>query len=350
MAIDRPFITWAEQALQRYSLGEVNLCFLGHSDNLTFRVEEEGGAIYLLRLHHPVVDYLSGIRQLPEAIESELSWMEALAEEGGFPIQRPVRTKEGRLVASIDVEDVGSIPCTLLSWLSGVHFSPAAPGADLMVERLGNLVARMHGFAVHWCPPPGFFRPTYDADHFSRVFSRLLRGVDLGVFSEEVFRSLRAVGQALLAETQQLPDDSEHWGMVHADLHVGNFLVNNLIATGEEDGHEAPANRFRSDVIVPIDFSFCGFGHYVFDVSVCLAGGLKADLRPAFMRGYRAVRPLPETVLRAVDAYALAGRLSYYAYQIDNPVERTWLQKRIPEVVDCECRQFLRGEPLFVGE
>ena len=48
-------------------------------------------------------------------------------------------------------------------------------------------------------------------------------------------------------------------------------------------------------------------------------GGLNPDLRHVFLRGYRSLRSLPESSYRAVEAYALVGMVSYYAYQIDNP-------------------------------
>lgn len=321
----QPFTAWAAAALQQYDLQAPSLHFLGHSDNLTFRVQAQDGSIYLLRLHKPVLAYLNGIRQQPEAIEAELLWMEALSQDGGFALQQPVYTRAGERVSSIQVESGESIPCTLLTWCPGQHFSLASPGAMEQLERFGALVARMHEFASRWSPPPGFTRPQYDQGYFQRLFARLLRGVNLGVFSEDVYRILRAVGMAFMDEIDALPTSPDHWGMIHADLHVGNFLV---------DG----------DNIYPIDFSFCGMGHYLYDVSICLAGGLKPNLRPAFLTGYRSVRPLPESDLRAVEAYALSGRLSYYAYQIDNPAERAWLQRRIPEVALGECTRFLKRE------
>jgi Ser/Thr protein kinase RdoA (MazF antagonist) len=328
---------WAELAIQQYPLEKPTLCFLGHSDNITFRVEEPAGAVYLLRLHVPALKYWAGIRQAPEVIASELAWLEVLAAQGGFAVQTPLRSRAGELVTTITVENGAAgdrvIPVTLLTWLEGQHFSAAAPEAPAQVERFGALTARMHAFASGWAPPPGFTRPRYDLDHFGRVFARLLRGVDLGVFSEEISWSLRAASRAILTEIEALPAGPQHWGMVHADLHVGNFLVS--CAAGDA-------------LIIPIDFSFCGFGHYLFDVSVCLAGGLKPSLAPAFMAGYRSVRPLPEDDMRAVEAYALTGRLSYYAYQIDNPAERTWLQRRIPEVVQNEVSRFLRGENILL--
>ncbi|MBE0698841.1 MAG: hypothetical protein IH586_18130 [Anaerolineaceae bacterium] len=48
-----------------------------------------------------------------------------------------------------------------------------------------------------------------------------------------------------------------------------------------------------------------------------------------------------------MDAYALAGRVSYYAYLIDQPSERKWLQTHIPPLVENECSRFLRGESIL---
>jgi Ser/Thr protein kinase RdoA (MazF antagonist) len=319
------FLRWAEKALADYPLQIESLCFLGHSDNLTFRVEDRHGELFLLRIHYPVIAYYDGVRQQPDRIASELAWLEALADVGGFHVQRPVHNSQGGLLTQVEVAEGQSLPCTLLTWLEGAHFSPAGSSAEALVEQFGVLSARLHQFSSRWTPPPGFARPSYDFSHFKRIFARLLRGANLGIFSEEAYRTLRATTQAILSEIEQLPGDPDHWGMIHADLHVGNFLV--------QDGE-----------IIPIDFSFCGFGHYLFDLSICLAGGLKADLRPAFLRGYRSQRSLPESDLRPVEAYALAGRFSYYAYQVDNPTERSWLQRRIPEVVENDCKKFLNGD------
>jgi Ser/Thr protein kinase RdoA (MazF antagonist) len=294
-------------------------------------VEETGGALYLLRLHQPVLDYWSGERQRPEYIASELTWLEALAE-GGFLVQRPLRTREGSLVASPALDGAGKVPATLLTWLGGRHISVTDAGPDqdaaLEVECFGELVGRLHEFSARWTPPPGFVRPSYDEDYFQRLFARLLHKVDPAVFSQEVFWTLQATCRKIIDDIHRLPVEPETWGMIHADLHMGNILV--------QDGAAQPS-------IVPIDFSFCGFGHYLFDLSVCLTGGLNQALRPAFLKGYRARRPLAESALGVAEAFNLASRLSYFAYQIDNPAERAWLQRRLSDVVANDCARFLNA-------
>jgi Ser/Thr protein kinase RdoA (MazF antagonist) len=322
------YLPYARSALAQYPLHNPGLTFLGHSDNLTFRVDDPGGAVYLLRLHTPVVSFLHGIRQQPEAIASELTWMEALALEGGFTIQKPVHTYNGSLVGSVEIEGA-VVPCTLLTWLEGEHFSLNGQDANEILRGFGALVARMHNFSTQWQPPAGFLRPSYDDLHFRRVFGRFSRGVDLGVYSEVIYRQLHVLGQAILSEIQNLPTDPEHWGVTHNDLHVGNFLVN-------------------QGQVIPIDFSFCGFAHYLFDISIPLAGGMKASLRPIFLDGYNSIRPLVQADIRVIEAYALAGRISYYAYQIDNPAEHDWLRRRIPQMLENEGAALLRREPLLM--
>ena len=89
-----------------------------------------------------------------------------------------------------------AVPCTLLTWLEGVHFPPTAPDAKLLVEQFGRLVARMHNFSARWLPQQELARPRYDGDHFRRIFARLLHGVDLGIFSEAVYWTLRSTRAA----------------------------------------------------------------------------------------------------------------------------------------------------------
>jgi Ser/Thr protein kinase RdoA (MazF antagonist) len=216
-----------------------------------------------------------------------------------------------------------------MTWLEGEHFSLNMPDANDILRGFGVLVARMHEFSAHWQPPAGFLRPSYDEMHFRRVFGRFSRGVDLGVYTEVIYRQLRVLGQAILSEIQTLPTGPEYWGMTHNDLHVGNFLVN-------------------QGQVIPIDFSFCGFAHYLFDISIPLAGGMKASLRPIFLDGYNRIRPLVQADIRVIEAYALAGRISYYAYQIDNPTEHDWLRRRIPQMLENEGAALLRREPLLM--
>src|SRR5437867_1284273 len=68
-----PFLHWANQAVQRYQLRAPTVRFLGQSENITFQVSQApAGERFLLRLHRPLTTTFVGVRQQPDAIQSEL--------------------------------------------------------------------------------------------------------------------------------------------------------------------------------------------------------------------------------------------------------------------------------------
>ncbi len=118
------FQRWARIALAQYPLDAASLTFLGHSDNITFRVEDGQGASFLLRLHDPVIPYYRGMRQRPEAIASELTWMEALLGEGGIRLQQPVRSTSGESLCRSRQKKAGRSPARCLPGWKARIFLP----------------------------------------------------------------------------------------------------------------------------------------------------------------------------------------------------------------------------------
>ncbi len=76
----------------------------------------------------------------------------------------------------------------------------------------------------------------------------------------------------------RLGHDATQFGIIHAD-----FIFMNC--------------QFSHGRVQVLDFDDCGFGYFLYDMCPLL-GNLKnsaqyATLRPAFLAGYRSVRPLP---------------------------------------------------------
>ncbi|MEY4905401.1 MAG: hypothetical protein RLZZ292_3216, partial [Bacteroidota bacterium] len=76
----------------------------------------------------------------------------------------------------------------------------------------------------------------------------------------------------------------EHYGLIHSDLHFGNWLQ-------------------QGDRLIPIDFDEMAYGHYLTDIAVVFAeidhfsSKRAAILKKALLRGYEAHRALPTTFL-----------------------------------------------------
>jgi len=316
----------AARALVQFPVEPARIQPIRRSDNLTWRVESGDGKVYLLRVHQSLNAAMAGARQRPDCVQSELYWLIALAESGS-EVQRPVRAKSGSLVAQVEANGRLS-PCTLLSWLEGELFDKESHARPEVARSYGSLTARLHSHAAAWVPPQDFIRPAQDASHFQRLFAEFRKGLQWGLIQAEDWPALTETCARLVADMETFEDITGQWGLIHADLHVGNILV-------------------RGARVLPIDFSLCGWGSFLFDLSIALLGGLPAHLRSSFLEGYRALRPLPAGLLAPVEVYGLVGLLSYCAFQVDFSTNHEWLVARIPRLVAGECRRYLNGEPIY---
>jgi Ser/Thr protein kinase RdoA (MazF antagonist) len=302
---------------------------LRQSDNLTWRVEAQDGRFYLLRIHHSVTPALAGYRQQPEMIHSELEWLSALGEIGQ-KVQRPVKSRQGDWVATLTLQG-RPVPCTLLSWLEGETYEPGEEVRPSLIGSYARLAALLHAHAATWLPPASFVRPDYDVSHFENLFKTLHGGVEANLIDAEDWGVLRRVNERLLRDIEASRQVPEQWGLIHADLHSGNLLV---------QGNE----------ILAIDFSLCGFGSFLFDLSIALVAGVPAAQRDDFIQAYRRYRPLPTELIPLLDAYGLAGVLTYCAFQVGNPNQWEWLTNRIPRLAAGECRKYLNGQLIYLAE
>ncbi|HEY9734827.1 MAG TPA: phosphotransferase [Trichocoleus sp.] len=114
------------------------------------------------------------------------------------------------------------------------------------------------------------------------------------------------------------------WGLIHADLHQGNYVLH-----GEE--------------VRPIDFSRCGFGFYLYDIGQAL-GDLEPPLRSHFFKGYTRIRSLPQEYVDIVEAFFVGATVENFAFLSANLQEHEWLARAVPYVVKNHLHQYLRGK------
>ena len=141
-------------------------------------------------------------------------------------------------------------------------------------ELLGRVAGELHNHSEAWSPPTGFDRPTYDAEGLFGSRSKFPLD-EIG--PAPVRRDLETVYGRLTEAEQQMGCDTEMFGLIHADLSFGNVL-------------------FRPGHAIAIDFGDCGFGYYLYEIAVILAGpygrpGFQ-ERSDALLKGYREVRSL----------------------------------------------------------
>jgi Ser/Thr protein kinase RdoA (MazF antagonist) len=313
--------------LEYYDLPNAQLTFLGQSQNTTWRVETPSGEKFLLRLHTGIEvagDASNDIWREPSVIDSELLWLNAIAHDTELTVPQPVQNRLGKWSTSKTCQEFGfsSVHCSLLRWVEGEHVD-GEPTAQ-QVYQLGKLMAQLHQHTNGWSLPPNFSRPNHDANQLQSAISQLAVLVQSGIISKEDYQVFQKATTQVQEFMPSLQQTSDTWGLIHADLHQGNYVLH-----GEE--------------IRPIDFSRCGFGFYLYDIGQSV-GDIDASLRLHFFDGYTSVRALPADYQNIVEAFFVGATVENFAFLSAKPQEHEWLSRAVPHVVKNHLHSYLNGE------
>ena len=266
----------ADAALEKFGFNQYRLTLLQHLVNTTFRLDCDRGR-FLVRIHRA---------RSRTAVASELAWLEALVHETTVSVQIPQRSLDGKMI--VVGEQIGMpapYPVTVLSWLEG-QILPQDHRSPHHFYRLGQLVAKLHHHAQHWTPAFELDRPLYDSTSVLRtdnIFGE--EAVTYKQLPEDVQEYLRRLHEQLQEVEQRFGKSPDQFGLIHSDLSFGNVL-------------------FTTEAVLPIDFDDCGFGYYLYDLAVILAGPWE---RPGFqqrcnalLHGYREICELPDEHLSLI--------------------------------------------------
>lgn len=268
----------AQTVLEGYPVPVARLRLIAHLWNTTFRVFTEAGEQYVLRINHPG-------QQSVAAVRSEMLWLAALRKETLLQVPEPVPNREQSLVSVVSHPGVPEPRlCVLFHWIEGQFFNRGLTQGRL--AQVGALMAQLHNHAASWALPAGFKRHRVDNlfcmqrdvdEHFAPEAAE--RAVDMvsSVTGEEKGQIFADALSRVWHTLQELGEEPERFGLIHADLHHRNFL-------------------FHRGVAGAIDFDDCGFGHWLCDIAVTFSELQSrpdyAALRQGFLAGYRSIRSL----------------------------------------------------------
>jgi Ser/Thr protein kinase RdoA (MazF antagonist) len=298
----------ARRALSHWDQDDAQIVLHAQSENTVFRVESAEGDVFALRVHR------DGYHDLAE-LESEHLWTEAMAA-AGLSVPEAVRTREGEAYATVAFPSSDSTRHVgLVRWIAGRPLSrillethePAVLVRHF--EQLGELLARFHEASARWAPPPGFRRQARDADGLAGEQPFWGRWWEITSATDGERARLRSLRDALRVRLAGLDRGPDVYGMIHADLHTENVLV---------DGERLSA----------IDFDDAGFGWYAYDLAAALYTEQDAFhrkhphfelARDALFRGYRGQRTLSAEQQDLVSWLLLARGLELLRWAEDRP-------------------------------
>lgn len=176
-----------------------------------------------------------------QAQKSILAWMAYLAAQGAF-VPEPLRSQSGELVEVISSPE-GEWLAVAFTQAEGILAEEGSLDEwdESQFQLLGRSIGRMHAIARSYVPAGEASYPEWETG--GNLFNHLLLNEPW----------LQEKQSHLLEQIRSLPKPGEAYGLVHCDLHFGNFFV------------DIPRQR-----ITLIDFDDCAYGWFVMDIAILL--------------------------------------------------------------------------------
>lgn len=298
----------AHSALQRWGFGPRKVRWLGHGSNVVFRVTA-GEADYVLRLHPPG-------RADAARLSSELGWLAAIRRDTDLIAPYPVAALvDGREPLSLELwhdwlPRASVVHAALFEYIEGESKPARDLGAD-DVYRVGEYLGALHREA-QITAAGDFEGPRLDWAGLFGEDSPYASLSESGLESEQWRGVLDQVAEQLRAPMSKLATKADAMGMIHADLLAKNIL-------------------FRADSIAALDFEYCGWGFYLYDLAPLLwqlKGERATDymaLEEAMWRGYTSIRRMDEGDRALLETFIAARQIASIRWlrsNLDNPKVR----------------------------
>ena len=323
-----PFLDPARRVLDQFLIKSVDVSLLARAENITFKVADDGGNLYTLRLHRP------GYHTLEE-LQSERLWTKALLQ-AGVHVPAPITTRDGRDYAEVDVPLLGQHRHASLSrWVPGellmqlIRDDIPRERLELYFRKLGELIATMNNQAAGWHAPAEFRRHSLDADGLMGLqpfWGRFWERSDLSPGERALLVETRIRLHELLSRYGK---DSSRYSVIHADVHPGNVLVN-------------------GDTLAAIDFDDTAWGWHMYDLAAALNQCQElaefGAMCAACVAGYRNVRPVAEEDLAMLPLFLLVRGMAEIGWFADRPENATPAElKAMKDFVLAQCQDFHDG-------
>lgn len=295
---------------------------INHSENQTFQIDTTAEGSFTLRVHREGY-------QSPQTIESELAWLAALRRDTDLPVPEPLPGKDDKLLQIMAVRGGEPRPAVLFRHVKGSEPTPDSNLGDLFVT-LGTYAAKLHRHASDWERPAGFQRQVWQAATILDADGpwgdwRMAPGVNKA--NRPILDRLDSALWLRLADYGTAPD---RFGLIHADMRLGNLLV---------DGKD----------VTLIDFDDCGFCWYTYDFAAAISfhetNPAIPALKAAWLEGYATVRGLSSEDLAALDAMVMLRRMALLAW-IGSHAETRLAQTHMPGFAEGTAElaeRYLRG-------
>ncbi len=233
-----------------------------------------------------VVRLTEPIRRKKAELCSELDWQLWLSRQG-ISCAHPFESVNGRLVEELESNGV-IYYASVFERLSGTPVRGSERFTPELMRSWGRLLASLHNATVDYQPSEGVLPRWGWAEDFERTIG-----------SPQQFDATTSSGKQIHEIHQwlcTLPTNKEVYGLVHTDLHSGNFLVNSDNRLQIFDLDDSCYHWFAYDLAVPL--FYLRFGNFDLEMGLDLEA-----LESFYFEGYREVRVLDASWFNRIEGF-----------------------------------------------
>ncbi|WP_044639938.1 phosphotransferase enzyme family protein [Risungbinella massiliensis] len=302
--IDQQRIKVLEHAINQFRLDTTSPVFLGGFHNWVYETRLQDQTAIMRISHEPF--------HPPELILGEVLWIKNLTDQG-VAACKPVPSPNGNLVEVLEV-DGKKYPTVFFEKALG---NPPNENDwnDTLFETMGQTIGKMHRLTRDYCAPKEATSPTWK-DSLKQIKEYM-------TFED---REIAAKFQEILDYPKSLTVDRDSYGLVHADVHAGNFFVNN----GQ---------------IMLFDFQDCHYSWFVEDLAMALfyaifteyPRGMDPDYPTLFWKslltGYKKENHLDKKWLNEIPYFIRQREIALYIVLTAKGADHWFLQNRREDIL-----------------
>ncbi|AIQ74988.1 MULTISPECIES: phosphotransferase enzyme family protein [Paenibacillus] len=226
-------------ACTKYGIPIDELTFIGGFQNFVYEYQLSNHQ-YILRFTH------SSLRS-KDLLAAELEWILYIADHG-VSVSRPVCSLQGNLVEQIEIGD----SCFRVSSFEKaqgkrIGYPDCLKDVELY-EQCGMITGQMHRLAKSYKPHTK--RHAWHQNYYLQNVTRFIPSSQSGVLES---------CKALMDRLKHLDADINTYGLIHGDINVGNFLVDNGKLT-LFDFDEAQYSWFVEDIAIQLYYLVYVYG------------------------------------------------------------------------------------------
>lgn len=275
----------------KYGIDSKELIYIGGFQNFVYEYQL-GGMSFILR-------FTPSTHRSVNTVKAELEWILYLARNG-VSVSIPIYSINGEMTEVIEAQGMYFTAVSFKKAQGRKIDYPECLRDNALYEKLGQVTGRIHALSM-------LYQPSNDSvrrHDWSRNY--YLENID---FLPASHTRVRDSYYSLMDKINQLPKDEASYGLIHGDIGVGNFLVNEQGILTLFDFDEAQYSWFVEDIAIQLYYLVYVYGGEDGRES---REEQAARFMKYFMRGYRLENTLDDYWLSQIPLFLQLRELIVY--------------------------------------